>query len=204
MIIMGFRVIFRTLSTGLFFCPKEGADRNYRLRRAQRFFTIFFIPVIPLKKLGTLVECEGCQSQFDEGVLEKPTFAKRSESLDQMARRGVVSLLRAGTVSSTGREQAVRLVSNYVATYDDAQLTADLADLPAGLIHDELNDAAAVLDDHAKEGLLTRFALVGLADKASLTDAERNVLTEIANGLGLTPAHGRGVIDSTIDQVKAN
>ena len=202
MIIMwGFKVIFRTLSSGTFYCPKEEADRSYKLRSAQRFFTLFFIPLIPLKKLGTVVECEGCKSQFAENVLTIPTTAQRGDALAATVRSGAVAMLRAGVPSTIGREQALRLVSGYIPTYNDGQLAGDLESLDISGFSAGLHSASAFLDEHGKEGLLTRFALVGLADKGTLTDGERSLLTDIGASLGMTATHSRGVIDSAIDQV---
>jgi hypothetical protein len=201
MIIWGFRVIFRTLSTGTFFCPKEDADRGYKLRVAQRFFTLFFIPLIPLKKLGNVVQCDGCNTRFDENVLTIPTTSQRGDSLAGTVRSGAVAMLRAGAASSTGRDQATRLVSGYLPDYSESQLASDLTGLDIDGFQGGLQSASAFLDEHGKEGLLTRFALVGLADKGSLTDAERSLLTDIGERLGMTTTHCRGVIDAAIDQV---
>ena len=202
MIIMwGFKIIYRTLSTGTFFCPNEEADRSYKLRSAQRFFTLFFIPLIPLKKLGTVVECEGCKTQFSETALTVPTTSQRGDALAGTVRSGAIAMLRAGVPSTIGREQALRLVSGYIPTYTDAQLAADLEHLEIAGLASGLHSASAFLDEHGKEGLLTRFALVGLADKGSLTDAERTLLGEMGGNLGMTATHSRGVIDSAIDQV---
>lgn len=200
MLILGMRVIFRTLSTGVFHCPREGADRNYRLRRAQQFFTIFFLPIIPLKKLGTVVECDGCKAQFDERVLAAPTAAQKSDNLAGTVRSAVVSVLRTGATTPIGREQAVRTVSGYVPSYDDNQLTSDLSDLDVSEMRDGLRSASTFLDDHGKEGLLTRFALVGLGDKGFFTDAERALLAEMGTDLGMTATHSRGVLDVALEQ----
>lgn len=201
MIIWGFRVIFRTLSTGMFFCPKEEADRSYKLRSAQRFFTLFFIPLIPLKKLGTVVQCEGCNTQFEERVLTTPTTSQRADSLAETVRSGAVAILRTGGDSATGREQAARLVTGYLPSYTDAQLADDVEELDVGEFRNGLQSVRSFLDEHGKEGLLTRFALVALADKGSLTDIERSLLLEIGGDLGMTPTHSRGVVDSAIEQV---
>jgi hypothetical protein len=199
MIIWGFRVIYRTLSTGVFHCPKEDADRNYKLRMAQRFFTLFFIPLIPLKKLGAVVECEGCGTRFEERVLSSPTLAQKSENLASTVRATVVSVLRAGAATPVGREQAVRTVNGYLPSYDDAQLSADLPGLDTSDVRVGLRNASSFLDDHGKEGLLTRFALVGLGEKGFFTDAERAILTDIGGDLGMTATHSRGVLDAAID-----
>lgn len=202
MIIWGFRVVFRTLSTGVFFCPREEADRNYRLRRAQRFFTLFFIPLIPLKKLGSVVECDGCKAQFDEQVLGVATTAQRSDRLAVTVRSAVVEVLRAGATTPVGLQQAVRTVGGYIPSYDETQLAADLPDLQTADTANGLREASMFLDDHGKEGLLTRFALVALSDKGFFTDAERTLLVEMGTDLAMTATHSRGVLDEALAQVK--
>ena len=58
MIIFGFSVfyIFGLIGRGQFHCPNCGGDRNYEHRTARRFFTLFFLPVIPLDKVGEVVD----------------------------------------------------------------------------------------------------------------------------------------------------
>ena len=56
-LIWGWKSRLKTLSQGTFHCPHCQADRQYDQRQARRWFTIFWIPLIPLKVLGTFVEC---------------------------------------------------------------------------------------------------------------------------------------------------
>ena len=48
LIIWGLRVVYHTIAQGVFYCRKCGGDRNYRHQAGRRFFTLFFIPIIPL------------------------------------------------------------------------------------------------------------------------------------------------------------
>jgi hypothetical protein len=202
MIIFGFRVIFRTISSGMFLCPQEGGDRPFKLRVAQRFFTLFFIPLIPLKKMGRVVECDSCKARFEEGVLNRATVAQQTSALTEAVRGAAVSVLRAGaqTPSRLGREQALRMVTNYVSSYNDEALSADLAQFNASALQMQLHALAGTLDPTSKEGILTRLTLVALADKGGVTPNERYVLEHVGADLGMTLAHCRGTIDSVIDQ----
>ena len=47
------------------------ATARYRRLEARRWFTVFFIPVIPLKQLGTVVQCDSCGGQFGDDVLQR-------------------------------------------------------------------------------------------------------------------------------------
>jgi hypothetical protein len=200
MIIWGFRVVFRMLSEGTFFCPSEQLDRSYKLKSAQRFFTLFFIPLIPLKKLGNVVECQSCKAQFDPAVLEQPIQAEVGPALADSIRAATLSVLRAGTLTDSRREQAVRLVSHYVPSFDDNALTTELE---SGFGTTALNGATpATANVYEKEGLLTRLTLVALGDEKRLTDEHRHVLETIGGQtFAMSRPHVQGTIDSVVAQV---
>ena len=80
MIIWGWRSLKRTLSVGKFFCPEEDTDRNYRQVEVRRWFTFFFIPLIPLAIQGNYIECDGCGNAYYPSVLDTST----SEEMDPM------------------------------------------------------------------------------------------------------------------------
>ncbi len=68
-ILFGWKVRWTTAGGGTFHCPVEGAARSYELREGRRWFTLFFIPLVPLKRLGRQVRCQGCGTELDPGVL---------------------------------------------------------------------------------------------------------------------------------------
>jgi len=69
MIIFGMRGITTTPDKGEFFCPGCGKV-DFKLKRVRRFFTLYFIPVIPLNKLGEYVECQKCKDTYNERILD--------------------------------------------------------------------------------------------------------------------------------------
>src|SRR5580704_13372701 len=70
MIIWGWKYVTSTRATGRFDCPDCGPDRKYIKKRQQRYFTLYFIPIIPLKEINEYIECQFCTKTWDEGVLE--------------------------------------------------------------------------------------------------------------------------------------
>ena len=72
-IIFGLRVFYRKLGQGVFFCRRCGGDREYRHRAGRRFFTVFFIPLIPLNKTGEHVQCLTCKTRYVTEVLRRST-----------------------------------------------------------------------------------------------------------------------------------
>ena len=75
LIICGIRVFFHTTGEGVFRCQLCGTGRQYRSRSGRRFFTLFFIPLIPLNKVGGHVQCRACGTRYHAGVLRLPATA---------------------------------------------------------------------------------------------------------------------------------
>ena len=69
MIIFGTKGITSIQKKGTFHCPACGAGAPYDQKEVRRYFTLFFIPVIPLHKVADYVECGRCGGNFKPEVL---------------------------------------------------------------------------------------------------------------------------------------
>ena len=65
-IIFGTTGITMTKDQGQFFCPQCGDGNDFKHKRVRRFFTLYFIPLIPLDLMGEYIECSTCQGN-DQG-----------------------------------------------------------------------------------------------------------------------------------------
>jgi hypothetical protein len=198
MIIFGLSVfyIFGLIGRGQFHCPNCGGDRNYEHRTARRFFTLFFLPVIPLDKVGEVVQCQTCRVRFDPVVLKRPTTAQLGNTLVAGMRAAAAVILRAGGPTEIATRTAIGAVR--VAgdpQYDVGHLHADLNQPPEAAAG-PLQTMAAQLAPDVCERWLATATKIGLAD-GPLTPGERDGLRWIASNLGLTPAHAHGVISTT-------
>ncbi|MCP5543271.1 MAG: DUF4190 domain-containing protein [Akkermansiaceae bacterium] len=54
---------------GFFHCPACGEGASYQQKGIRRYFTLFFVPLIPLHKVGDIVECDRCGGSFKPEVL---------------------------------------------------------------------------------------------------------------------------------------
>jgi hypothetical protein len=86
-IIYGTRTTTSTFETGAFHCPRCGPNREYNHRRVKNWFTLYFIPVIPLGTRGHYVECLQCAGTFSPEVLcytpeGQPAFAPALPEID--------------------------------------------------------------------------------------------------------------------------
>ncbi|HRX80347.1 MAG TPA: hypothetical protein P5307_14850 [Pirellulaceae bacterium] len=52
MIIWGSRGLTSVVENGQFHCPQCGTDRMFNLKQVRNFFTLYFIPLIPLNVAG--------------------------------------------------------------------------------------------------------------------------------------------------------
>lgn len=191
---MGTKIRTKVLRALVFACPTCRVDRDGVLLGLRRWFTIFFLPVIPMGQAGQVVRCDTCGSTFDPAVLDQPTGATLAE-VHHAAVRVLTALLVGAGDPGDGplRQRAVASIGSVVAGYDDATLTADLQALdPAQAPHYVLPLADA-LDLGARERFLAELARVATADGAP-TAGQRALLDEIGRALGLTPAHVAGVI----------
>lgn len=193
-LVWGWRVRHKTLDSGTFFSPATGQDGPYSLVEARRWFTLFWIPLIPLKVLGTYVRCDVTEQLYDEAILANPTNADLVVHLTAAAREVVAAVASAdGTPSPKQRAVAVEVVGAYAEGYDKDTLRADIARVPEVDLPARLAFISGSLTEQGRERLLIGAAQV-LAARAGSTEAGRQVLDEVGAALGMSAAHVRGVV----------
>ena len=94
LIIFGLRVFYRTIAQGTFFCRRCGGDRQYRHRAGRRWFTLFFLPVIPLNSVGEHVQCTTCRTRYVTDALSQPTAAQMQAALPAGMRAAASASIR--------------------------------------------------------------------------------------------------------------
>jgi hypothetical protein len=200
MLIFGLRVCFRTIGHGVFHCQRCGGDRQYRHRGGRRWFHIFFIPLIPLDRMGDHLQCTTCRGRYRKGVLAVPTAAQMAAALPAGTLAAATCMLLAGDPSSElARRRAVDAVrAAGLADYDEDALDQDLvrSAMAGADVAATLNALAAQLAVPAREWFLADVVRIGLAD-GQLTEEERLAARHVAANLGLTAAHAYGVITMT-------
>ncbi|HEY7072072.1 MAG TPA: hypothetical protein VH479_18235 [Acidimicrobiales bacterium] len=201
LLIWGWRTRFKIVANGLFHCPSCGADRHFARKQARRWFTVFFLPLIPLKVLGEFVECQTCKKGYDERILQMPTSAALTEHLVAATREGVVQLLRVDD-SPSGRAAALIALSQVSGVaWSDEILASDLVSLDVTHLPHRLRQLGEVMNEHGKEGFLASLANIA-AGGGVIAAPSRQTLDAMAADLGMTPAHARGVIDQVLDPTR--
>jgi hypothetical protein len=78
----GFRSMTRTLAMATFPCRTTNQPAAHRLSRVTRWFTVFFIPVIPLGRRH-LLTCSACGQSYKVTKEEAAEIVARAEAPQQ-------------------------------------------------------------------------------------------------------------------------
>lgn len=204
LIIWGFKVLFKVTGNGVFSCPNCGQDRNYERREARRWFTFFFIPIVPLKVLGSVVRCTYCGNDFRETVLQRPVAGQVADLLQNAVRGVMINVLRqGGATNPAARAAAVReIVLAGVAGYQDANLDQDFPVVPQDLSQ-MLGSLTAQLPQTGREALVAGAVRVAAAD-GPMNPNEQMVVNAVGASLGMSPAYVAGVVTTALPAAPAD
>ena len=199
-IIFGTRGVTSTPDRGSFHCPQCGLQCSYALKSVRRFFTLYFIPLIPLDKLSEYVECDSCKGTFNSGVLSFDPAAEREAFLAefQVAVRDVlVQMMLADGEVSSDEVEAIRMIC---ADIGGLQLTPEAiyaiveeAKTRTESVIDTVRRHTPMLNANGKETVIRAATLVALAD-GNFDKSEQHFLAEVGQALEMSDAHVRGVV----------
>lgn len=122
-IIFGMGSRRKDIGGGRFYCPRCRAQRDYKLKRATRYFTLFFIPLIPLGTIGDFVECQTCHAMFEPSVLDvkapppvPPSLSHLLNTAENRLKRGtpIEYMMRDLTAAGLDRDIAQTTINNLI------------------------------------------------------------------------------------------
>jgi tellurite resistance protein len=199
LIIFGTRGVTYGSESGSFFCPCCG-DSAYRHRRVRRFFTLYFIPVIPLDLLGEYVECGKCRGTYKPEVLDLELSASDADfdAEFQLATRRVMALmaLADGVVDESEVEMMQRIYGDIAGkqmSLDQVRAEIEEARTDGSNVHDYVKGVVGMLNDSGKEMVVKAALLIAAAD-GEFQDEEQDLILSIGKALQMSPAHVNGVI----------
>ena len=200
MIIFGSRGITYSAGKGDFDCPTCQGSAPYKHKRVRRFFTLYFIPLIPLDKLGEYVECGSCGGTYEPAVLDHDFRAEAAAfdaEVQKVLRRVMVALMLADGVEDAQEVATIRRVygefSGSQLSEEDVRREVAAARTDGRSVIDYLTAIAGALNDQGKE-LVMQAALNVAAADGNVGAEEEQLIQQIGAALGMTPAHLRGVI----------
>jgi hypothetical protein len=176
-------------STGVFNCPRCGRSKPYNHKSVNRWFTLYFIPVIPMGSIGAYVQCGQCGGTFGESVLSYDPEAETRQLYLKL--RGLLMLVAMadGTPADADEIRAI----------GDAYQEATQTPLPVGDIESDMRHASAgkiQLGPYARQlgpqlnyqgkALFMRAAFHVLCAKGPPRSDASAVIAEIAQAMKLT------------------
>ena len=202
MIIFGTRGVTWSKESGDFICPGcGGSSQKYTRKTVRRFFTLYFIPLIPLDKLGEYVQCQTCGGTFNDQVLSYDPVAQqekaRAEFVDHVKRVMILAALASERVTETEYDairESYRDLSGKTLSNFDIQQEFGLARQAKGGMTEYASRAFGNLNEHGKEMVIKSVLSVLTASTGTLDDHELDVLNELANTMNVSPAHLRGIL----------
>ena len=85
LIIFGTKTIGRTIKSGNFYCPRCNAERTYHLRQNKKYFSLFFIPFIPLGESADTLECTFCKTAYiPSSILSDTEYTSSTATIDSL------------------------------------------------------------------------------------------------------------------------
>lgn len=200
MIIFGTRGVTYTKQHGEFHCPQCNAPSPYKQKRVRRFFTLYFIPVIPLNLLGEYVECPSCRGTYRTDVLGYDPGAAAAEFEAEFHRglkRVMIEMLLADGVVDDEEVKVARHIYQQVAgrelNMEEFRADIDAAGNDGEEVTQYLAAMAPLLNDAGKELIMKGAFLVSAAD-GEFQPEEQQLVAQWAQALGMSRAHVSGII----------
>lgn len=188
MIIWGSRGLKKTVSTGRFHCPRCGPNKPYDEIAVNRWFTLYFIPVIPMGSAGRYLECKACAGTFDTSVktydpeVAQAEFQAKFDSA--VARTALVLLAAGGEVDDAALRHLADLIETHLRRIVESyRLGEILLDVRARKLTAKsvLAPVAGTLSDHGKMLILQ---VLRASVRGEFTSAQRKVFDEAGVSLG--------------------
>jgi hypothetical protein len=109
---------------GFFDCPHCGTSRLYERKKATRYLTLYFIPVLPMGEAGEFIECQTCHHTFEASALDikaserKLTLVEMLNSVQTILEDGkpVEYLLRDLTAAGLDRDVALKTIEAQIGS----------------------------------------------------------------------------------------
>lgn len=202
MIIFGTRGLTSVAGTGVFHCPRCGPQRTYSHKRVNRWFTLYFIPVLPIGSAGEYVECEGCAGTFGPEVLHYNPEEERRQIIDQVKRILILAAMAHGPADDSkvaSVQAAYAGLTDIHIMPEEIWQEIELANQAGAKLIPYAQHVATQFNDSAKNMLLAGVGTV-LSYDGSVTALDEQVLLQLAAAMGMT----RNAADAVLQQIRSS
>lgn len=200
-IIYGTRGMTSTGGIGNFHCPSCG-ECSYRHQKVRRWFTLFFIPLIPLDVAGEYIECNQCFGTYELEVLSYNPAAEKAafEAVFQTAiRRTMIKMCLADGVVDQAEIEVIRDIYGKLTGIElsEDDLREEIADAMTDkqTVQQYLKAGIGMFNSKAKELILKSAYFVAAAD-GEFQAEEQRLLNNIGAALQMTKTEYQSVMNS--------
>jgi uncharacterized tellurite resistance protein B-like protein len=204
MIFFGTRGLTLTGESGEFFCPSCNNNHHYKRRKVRRFFTLYFVPLIPLDLLGEYIECQTCKNTYNDSVFEfKARADAERQDFESEYERAVrksmaITALADGVVDDAEVEAMKNIYSSITGNEVDKEtvLSEIEATKKEGLTIDNyLKTINGLVNTEGKELIVRALISIAYAD-GDFDEAEQKTLMEALTSLDISESHFREIMSS--------
>ena len=205
MIIFGIRGVAYGKEQGEFYCPDCDTRRSFTRKQVRRFFTLYFIPMIPLDLLAEYIECQSCKRAYKEDILSYDPVEKKAEMLGELHRRVKRVMMEMMICDGHVHDAEVEVIRQAYAQFTAIELSPAEIRTEAARVQEaplnferQLSELAPHLNEHGKEAIV-RIAIIVAAADGTFDNREKSLLWRIGQALGMSPAHFCGVVSTFSD-----
>ena len=199
MILFGTRGIKSTIKSGSFYCPQCESNKPYRHQKVTTFFTIYFVPLIPLKSAGEFVECNHCKGTFIPRILTSKN-TKNEEFLaiyQKTIKHAMILIMLADGVIDNNEKKVVLDIINKFGKNDlsISELEREIEIIRKGNndLNTYLKTIGSSLNEHGKEVIIKCAISVAYAD-GNLDKSELDLIYKMSKSMGMSSAHLKGIL----------
>lgn len=189
MIIFGTRGVRSTINKGDFHCPQCNQIKPFRHRKVTKFFTLYFIPIIPLGKRGEYVECGECKTTYIPRILENNTSSNREifQALHEKAIKHsmVLTMLADGEIDENEKTQVLKIINKFCKNRMNMnQLDSYILEVQREKedVSTYLKKVGPMLNMQGKE-LIIKCALLVAASDGNIDKSETKLISKMATVL---------------------
>ena len=199
MIIFGTRGVKSTVKSGDFLCPQCATKVPYKHKKVTNFFTLYFIPLIPLGSAGEYVECLKCKGTFVPRVLEYDPEQQQNEFQAQyetaLRHSMIMMMLADGQIDEAEMLIVQKIVNKFGhndITLDQLEALVEEVQLKNEPIQKYLSNIAPSLNEHGKE-VISKCAIAVAGADGHIDDSEIQLINQMALSLQMSTTHLKGI-----------
>lgn len=185
MIIWGSRGLTSVVESAQFHCPQCVTARDCDLKQVRNFFTLYFIPIIPLDVAGRYVECNSCGGTFAEEAMLHDPEKERSDTQTQMLRVMVMAALADGDIDEAERAEIKKQFMEFAGLPVPAETMNSeiaMATTSGADLNSYVGNIAHGLSPHGK-ALVVKLAFRTMSAAGDLRPGHQDQLTKLADTL---------------------